>query len=458
VSDRDSVHDLLVVVPGILGSRLRHSEHGLVWGAVGTLATLAAPHRLELSGDGFSCDPDVRPEGLVTFPLQLPGLWKIDAYTSLLQRLRERFVLDESNLIVFAYDWRLSCTINARLLAETIEPVLQARRRQNPEAKIVFIAHSMGGLIVQHFVDVLGGYPDTKRIITIGTPYRGAARALGAISRGAPRSVAVIRSRVRDLARTLPSVYELLPRYKAIIDRDVRRAMTVSDLPDGAAVDLFNRATSFHATLEAQPMRAYERTVVIGSLHRTAQFATTENGQVKLHNSWQQPDGTTLDRRGDGTVPRQSTTPADWETDADAIPYSQTHVALPGSDDLTRLLQQVLTAGRREDQGPQRAKLAIGLPDIAEAGTALSVTVEIPEGDHDIPMIVNLTPLNDDAPPPPQPPVLQDGTLIAQFNDLPPGDYQARVSPAILAPDVRPVWDLITIVDSSQHRAAEQTT
>jgi hypothetical protein len=455
MADRAGVEDLLVVVPGILGSRLRHRERGLVWGGARTLSTLVAPARvLALSGDGLGPDPDVVADGLVGFPLQLPGLSKIDAYTPLLRGLRERFELDDSNLVVFAYDWRLSCAVNARVLADRIGPVLAARRRRAPGAQIVFVAHSLGGLVVAHFTDVLGGAADTKRVVTIGTPFRGAARALGALSSGAPAGLPVIRSRVRELVRTLPSVYELLPRYRAVVEGCTRRALVAGDLPDDANQDLYMRAVAFHDAIDRAQRGTYGRSVLVGSLQRTAQFATVAGGDIRLHDRWEAPDGATLDERGDGTVPRQSVTPPGWPEDAGAVPFSQGHIALPGTDDVMRVLHQVLTARPRAEQGPQRAKLALDVPDLARAGEPLDVTVEVPEGDGAIALIVDVEPLDGWRRPRPRAPVRQDGALVARFDDLAPGDHRVRVAAAGRVPDVRAVWDLVTIVDPTQLRVA----
>src|SRR3954468_22966474 len=123
------VPDVVVVVPGILGSRLERDGR-VIWGGAGTIGALLAPDGLlGLHGSGFEPEPDVRAVGLVGRLTQFPGLAAVDAYDRLLDQLHARFALDNTNFLVFAYDWRLSCSINARLLADRAVPLLQARRK-----------------------------------------------------------------------------------------------------------------------------------------------------------------------------------------------------------------------------------------------------------------------------------------------------------------------------------------
>lgn len=429
------IEDLLVIVPGILGSRLRHVEHGVVWGGAKTPATLLRPMRaLRLGGDGRQADPKVQPDGLIELPLQLPGLSKIDAYTGLLKALRRDFALDDSNLLEFAYDWRLSCAFNARRLGEEVE----ARRNGR---KVVFVAHSMGGLVVQHYTDVLGGGEHTKRVITVGTPFRGAAKALGAMAPAEGSPLSGVRDRIAEVVRTLPSVYELLPTYRAIVSLEGKRAMTAGDLPAAASTDLYAAAADFHAQGEAGDSAAYRRSVLIGSLQPTVQFASISAGQISLHQAWNDTD-----ERGDGTVPRQSVAPPGWVDDADAEPFAQKHVALPSTKDVLRKLQHVLTATPRAAQGPVRAKLALDVPDLVDAGGALVVTAEIAEGEE-LPLKVHLKHSDGKRAKPPQSGAPTNGRFVARFGNLAPGDYFVCVEPGIRQPDVQPVWDLTTVID-----------
>jgi hypothetical protein len=445
----------VVVVPGILGSRLERNGEP-IWGSLGLARALADPEgALGLQGDGFAPEPDVEATGLLGRAAQFPGLAKIDAYDALVDGLRASFELDPTNFVEFAYDWRLSCTVNARLLADRIHPVLKHRRRTHPDAGYVFICHSMGGMIVQHFTDVLGGAHDTKEVVTLGTPFRGAAKTLGVLARGWPRWLPGLRSRFRRLALTLPSVYELLPRYQAIVDGTERRRLAGTDLSlTDSEQERFERASAFHNGLDTAGDRPYDRLVVVGSLQPTEQFARIDNGAVELLKWWFAPDGSVLDERGDGTVPRQSVTPPEWHSDHHALPLSSTHIGLPTARAVFRVLFNTLTATPREEQAEERARLAIDAPDLVEAGTALDVCCEVADGDWEIPLLAEVQAAGAGSGHAPQTPQLRDGILVASFEGLAPGDYRVTVRPAVVMPDVSPVWDLVTIVEPEVERGA----
>jgi len=443
---RKTIRHVLIIVPGILGSCLARDGR-LIWGGPKVARAFFNPTKaLGLRGDGLSPDPGVEAVGLIKRPAQFPGLSKNDIYDDLVKHLEDRFVLDETNYLVFPYDWRLSCEVNAKILAYRAWPLLEKKRRSDPGAKLVFICHSMGGLVVQYFTDTMGGASETHEVITLGTPFRGSIKALGVMTKGWPPSLPVLRQRFRSLALTLPSVYELLPSYRAIIQSDQLRVVTRGDLPEDARDDLFSRARRIMAAMDHATVRAYGRTVIVGSAQPTPQFADVGATGVKILHQWVGRDGP-RDERGDGTVPRQSVTPPEWPDDRHAIPLPQTHIGLPSTSLVHRILANVLTATPREEQAESRAKLAIEVPDLVPAGEPLTVGCEVAEGDAQIPLLVELTPLDDWRLVQRRSPRPVEGGLAASFPDLSPGDYRVSVASAVPMPDVRSVWDLVTVVD-----------
>ncbi len=269
MTSRSRVDDMVVVVPGILGSRLADADGHEVWGLSGrallrgirtfgrSVRDLTLPPDLgdEHPGDG------VRPLGPMRDLHGLLGIGTlVDGYDGLLDwlerhfTLRRRNVRDEpgtpANLIGFGYDWRLSCRYNADRLAERVDEELGRWRASAPEragARVVLVCHSMGGLVARHYVKRGGGAEVTRRVVTLGTPYRGSLDALLSLVNGAgPAAVGLTA-----LARSLPSLHQLVPDYAALITapgRPLRYAREVTGLP-GTDADLLEDAGRFHEAL-----------------------------------------------------------------------------------------------------------------------------------------------------------------------------------------------------------------
>ncbi|WP_406380979.1 hypothetical protein [Streptomyces sp. NBC_01618] len=167
MTQRSRVDDLVVVVPGILGSRLADADGHEVWGLSGK-ALLRGIRTFGKSVKGLTLRPDlgnehpcdgVRPIGLMRDLHSLPGVYMpIDGYNTLLDWLERSFTLrrrlpgDEAdapvNLIDFAYDWRLSCRYNADRLAERVDEELgrwRGSRADRRDAKVIFLCHSIVG-------------------------------------------------------------------------------------------------------------------------------------------------------------------------------------------------------------------------------------------------------------------------------------------------------------------------
>lgn len=97
-----------------------------------------------------------------------------------------------ANLVTMPYDWRLSNRYNGRRLKSIVEPALERWRAQGGEfadAKLVFICHSMGGLVARWYLEREDGAEVTRRLVTLGTPYRGALCALDQLVNGVRKGI-----------------------------------------------------------------------------------------------------------------------------------------------------------------------------------------------------------------------------------------------------------------------------
>ncbi len=154
--------DVIVLLPGILGSVLERDGHdvwamspGAAWRAIVSLGH--SVNDLQLHGDDPSVD-DLG-DGVTAPRLQpdlhlIPGLWSIDGYSHIRASIFAGFdVVDGQNWFDFPSDWRRDNRVAARHLAERAPGWLRAWRQHsgNNDAKLVLVAHSMGGLVARHF-------------------------------------------------------------------------------------------------------------------------------------------------------------------------------------------------------------------------------------------------------------------------------------------------------------------
>jgi pimeloyl-ACP methyl ester carboxylesterase len=220
----------VIVIPGVLGSRLRDARTGTEIWPGSTLHLLAGSKRnLGLPFDPVSLEP-------LDDGLEASGLFEetldADFYGAILQTLRrsggfvpgklgERADPRVRRYYVFAYDWRQDNVVIAKRLDALIEQI--RRDYDDPTLKVNLIAHSMGGLIARYYlrygtVDALAGDGDfpinmtgaakVNTAVLLGTPNLGSVSSLQSMLLGHRVGLRRIEP---DVLATMPSVYELLP-------------------------------------------------------------------------------------------------------------------------------------------------------------------------------------------------------------------------------------------------------
>jgi hypothetical protein len=394
MQERQDIHDLVVVIPGILGSTLaRHGtlvwapSAGVVWEAIRSFGTSLDALTLPVDlGDGHPGD-GVEPVALMPDLHVLPGLWTANiGYDRLLQWLTSRFTLEPpdpidplrpANLLPFPYDWRLSNRFNARRLKSVVEPALQRWRRKGGaarEARLIFICHSMGGLLARWYVEQEGGAAHTRKLITIGTPHRGAAAAARQLVNGVEKGIGPLRVDLTRFARSLPSIHQLLPRYACLETPGGLEPLTTP--PPGIDRQLLDDAIAFHASLDGA--------------------AAPEKSPVDLHPivGTRQPTPTTLRivgerleaseriegvaEGGDGTVPRLSGAPKTLRPDHPSLRYApDQHMGLHSHRAVLDELEGVLTARPVIHRGLAGPEIGVRVEPLLLQGEALQVWADV---------------------------------------------------------------------------------
>ncbi|TMR07007.1 hypothetical protein ETD83_02385 [Actinomadura soli] len=381
----------MLIVPGIMGSELVEDESGKqLWGLrdprwyVQAWTSGRSLARLRLTDEERAGRYGrIRPGGLLRFPAFAPLLRGFEPYTDLVTGLR-KVCADPAAVATFPYDWRLPVAYNAGLLAKAADrhltgwrahPACEAARRASADqgpARLVVVAHSMGGLLARQLGLISGAADDVRATVTFGTPFSGAPKAalLLAAGRGSP---ALPARRLRELAVTLPGVYDLLPTYRCVDTGADARALTASDIT-GMDADPGLWQDSARDAADREQVLPSGHVRVVGTDQPTVQAVTLKDGVVAGHRYTCRPsaDGGVerADRRGDGTVPRDSA----WIRDSTGQPLAQTHGAMARCAEALVVASDVLAD---RDTGPWQGETRLGLdvPDVVPAGEPIPFTV-----------------------------------------------------------------------------------
>lgn len=397
--------DVFILIPGILGSVLQKDGKDVLG-----LSASAGFRALFTLGDSIQSlhleEPSFTPEnptpdlddGVSASRLEpdihmIPGLWKIDGYTKVKKYLLTHFKLVEGqNYFEFPYDWRRDNRVAAYQLAKMARELLVKRRAQYPNAKLVLIAHSMGGLVSRYFLEVLGGWKDTRHLITFGTPYRGSLNALDFVANGFSKYFGLVD--LTDLLCSFTSVHQLLPIYKCIKigENELLRLTKISDeVHDEIPYEVLERMLSrlkpdkitaarlFHTEIEnavnhnlqdeEYKKNRYKLGRVVGISQPTYQSAEWNGNELEMLCTY---DG--QDYGGDGTVPRVSASPFEYKNDDDAMFSNDKHGSLQNNDGVFTQVSGWLNG---IDLGPFKAMAPIGIAvdtaDVHKTGEPIHV-------------------------------------------------------------------------------------
>ena len=118
--------------------------------------------------------------------------------------------IKQPNLFLFPYDWRKDNAESVKALEEYLKVI----RFFRPDAeKINIVAHSMGGLVSRRFI--LENPNTVNKLITIGTPFLGASKAIMALQTGDMDDLAfnilITKSTFRELGAHLTGFHQLMP-------------------------------------------------------------------------------------------------------------------------------------------------------------------------------------------------------------------------------------------------------
>lgn len=455
------MRDLVVLIPGIGGSVLTHDGTD-IWaptpGAVlrGVLTLGGSLRRLTLDGDDPEAD-DLG-DGVVATRVVpdlhvVPGLgWKIDGYSGVRARLLETFdCVPGHNYVELPYDWRRDNRVAARTLARNAHTWLARWREEsgNPQAKLILVCHSMGGIVARLFLERFEGWRDTRLLITFGTPYAGSVNALDFLVNGFRKGWGPFTVDLSAMLRSFTSVYQLLPAYRCV-EGPGGTWQNLDELDWSATAldgDRVRSAVGLHRALRtevdarlATGVPGYDVRPVIGDFQRTLWAARVTGDRVEpMYARSMSEDG------GDGTVPTVSASPHELlDGFGNATFVSQRHASLqndaPVLDHVRGLLRGV---------GPPRSvpvfpapldEVALEVQDVSTE-EPLEIRARSRRGTGDL--VARLQDLASGQVHEVALTTDPDGWGHATLADLGPADYRVTVS----GPGVHPATEVVGVVD-----------
>lgn len=412
-------NDIIVLLPGIGGSRLERDGK-----AIYDLSLRALPRLIwnwvggDLAYTGGSGKPD---DGVVATDLfnnqLIPGFFGVDDYDGLCATLKAVVRDPAQQFFKFPYDWRASNRWAAEAFDVFVRPKLHDWRksRGGSDAKLWLVCHSMGGLVARYFLEHLGGAEITRHLISIGTPHRGAPKALNALVNGLGLGPLDFSAVIRSFAST----YELLPQYPLVrvgnsADAPLVRvadffglglvlpALNPPNTPSSAQASLvpfpnidpqkLHDALEFHAAIRRPVIKRmgnggtapYKITCFFNRRQATPQSARwTSETLLAMSDDSPMPipaGAETALLRGDGTVPGPSAVPIEWRDTADAIAVDEKHVTMPSASVVTEIIHNLanpLDARAYMSGVSPEGTIGLAVPPLVVVGQAFEIVVDV---------------------------------------------------------------------------------
>lgn len=280
------------------------------------------------------------------------------------------------------YDWRLSNRYTARWLATKVEPALDRWRAQGgayAEAQLVFVCHSMGGLVARWYLEHCGGAGHTRKLITLGTPYRGAVKALEQLVNGVHPGIGPMAIHLTTFARSLPAMHQLLPAYACIGHGDELATTIETAIPELGTEHIAD-AMRFHTDLaDAETRRPDTRSMthaILGHRQPTPTTAQLTAGRVTLLNTYRGDD-----LFGDATVPLPGAAAAGLPLDSNILRrITDKHGNLQRNTAVLDEIEGILTATPVIPRANNTIDPQVSTPELILAGETLPVQITLPDG------------------------------------------------------------------------------
>ncbi|MGW6725183.1 esterase/lipase family protein [Nocardia sp. NPDC055029] len=450
----------IVYLPGIGGSALRTPDgsHRPWGGALGSSGTLLDPKRVNIDEH-----PHLIPDGLLVGTSMVRRLPNLPNYQGLLGRLEKRYatraviatpdgpVDPTAGVLVVPYDFRRSVAEAAvrldEVVARWIPPVAD---EDDPMSRpVIVIGHSMGGLVASSWIGQLAGWRKAAALITLGTPHRGAPKALDWLVNDGRGPLA----RLAPEFRRWPGMYELLPRYRAVLDGTHQDPASLALYPHELQLDWLGASEAARFTSMAKDAfrvheaidrgwesipagRAPKVLVRYGSGHKTLASAVLHRDELVVTK--EDPSWFDVPRPGgDSTVPGVSAVP--WWMDGDhhlQRDVADRHGPIAVTSDIEGTLNPFAAPDGghiRGDEPAARPRVGLDLEDqyLSDEAIRIGASLLSALATDGVAAWVQIRPVDGTAPPVVRRTALTStttGEWVGEFDPPAPGMYTVTVS------------------------------
>jgi hypothetical protein len=241
-------------------------------------------------------------------------------------------------------------------------------------------------------------------------------------------------------------VYQLLPTYPCLdLGHGIPKPLQDAPVPDLEA-DRVRAAVAFHATIAEQIKKGgggYEIIAIKGHVQPTAQSALLRAGRIEPIKAYHG-----VDYGGDGTVPRPSSHPPEWDGDTRAVFAAQKHGSLQNTESVLHQLFGTLTGQLGKWMGGEN--IGVDVPSVVSVGEGLTIRAQAEAGDATL--ALQAVVMREDGVIVGEPQLLDsdgEGGYDTRLSGLAAGTYRIRVESAVTQRPVEPVTDITLVWDNA---------
>jgi len=334
------------------------------------------------------------PVGLVADAGVIPGWNIINGYSGVETKLRKLVNSEvdvgdparpnlDARIVLFPYDFRLGVVAAAERLHDEIECRLAHFGAAGDDVNVVIVGHSMGGLVARYYAGPLGGWTRVRAILTLGTPHRGAPKAVDVAANG----LGLGPFRFTEFSRVLGTwtgLFDLFPTYAGVLDSGSGRYAHLSDLPMPIALGAA-RSRSMHDDIAVAwsdvPRWGPQMVVRLGWSHPTRSDMTFDGTSVTvtMSNEYFASTEGWGQLLGDGTVPAPSAVPLEMSGIAPSgLLTKHRHGALAVDESLFTMAREIEgypSLANVRDAGLEPYGIGLDIPELVTGPFDIAATI-----------------------------------------------------------------------------------